>query len=298
MEQSKKRKANQYDLETNNDTNNSGSNPVDTNNCSKGCLTLTRPCYCDGVLSDESECPLLDLPLNDTLNCTLNCDCKWTNESEWSLCNGGTQYLTRECSCSEAENDVPTLDSSYSYSYLCNGFTRIARTCTTNALSVQSWKNATWPEEDDTKLRTFNCSSLTWFELINLSNFSTPWEELAVEYIAAQLNILSGVSTEPSLNTDLESTQSLLNECEWTSDQSQQAKDLLSNLQTFNTEYSSNNLESDNANNANYKTSQNGSQTLLLAILIPALVLAIAAIIAAVILIRKKLHEKQEASNA
>jgi len=204
-------------------------------------------------------------------------------------------FLTRECSCTEEGNTVPTLDTSYSYSSLCNGFTRLVRSCSTTTRSVETWKSATWPNEEDTKYRTFNCSTLTWFELINLSNL-THWEELAVEFIAAELNILSGHPAEP-IQLYLNNAESLLNVCKWSKEQSGEAEDLISSLHTFNTQYSTNKLDSALADNNSNKPANTPSQTLLLIILLPSLVSAIAVIIAAVILI-KKMHQKQDVSNA
>jgi len=78
------------------------------------------------------------------MNCSLNCNCSWINETEWSPCVNGGQYLDRECTCdivnvtvdqsansSQFSNQSSTQFPWY-YSQNCNGFTRIAQSCLSN----------------------------------------------------------------------------------------------------------------------------------------------------------------------
>jgi hypothetical protein len=274
---------------------------TDTTDCSYGCLTVTRSCYCDGVMADDSECPSLDeLSLTENLDCSLNCDdCEWTNLSEWSPCEDNTQFLTRECSCEEEDvqsSDQSSDDESYSYSSFCNGYTRIFQSCETDieALTVEDWKTESWPLKGDTEMRTFTCSSLTWSDLMKKSSLDD-WESLAVEVIAAHLNILSGVSTTEKLREDLESADKLLLNCTWSKEQTKETETLLTSLGAFNkgeVKKISNAKEEDGEEMKANSNSNSNSPQLLLLILIPAVLLVIGIIVVTVVLIRKKVQKE------
>jgi hypothetical protein len=195
--------------------------------------------------------------------------------SEWSTCENNTQFLTRECSCEDLQSSDQSSDKSssyssdqsshqsldksssyssvqssddqsYSYSSLCNGYTRIFQSCQTDikSLSVEDWKTETWPVKDDTESRTFTCSSLTWYNLIQKST-PNDWESLAVEVIASHLNILSGVTCSDKHREELESADKLLLNCNWSETQTEQMKDLLSSLRDYNRGELKNKVEKD-----------------------------------------------------
>jgi hypothetical protein len=215
-------------------------------------------CYCNGNLSNSGRCSTPSFPLSQQLNCSLNCDnCKWANLTEWSPCKGGSQYQTRDCSCTEKESSNEDHEStnqknirSYKFSSLCNGFTRIHRSCgsennstnsTRKVLSVESWKTATWPDANETKSRNFSgdCSKDTWFEVITKSDYND-WDTLAAEYIAANLNILCGAASKSKISGDLSSTKDLLANCPWSDEQKSEADQVLANLREFNQDNNAN----------------------------------------------------------
>jgi len=177
---------------------------------------------------------------------------------------------------------------------MCNGYTRIIRSCPSEInykiQSVEEWqKQETWP--DNTNNRTLNCSSLTWIEIVNNQTSLDDWGLLAREYIAAQLNILSGAS-DYLLNEDLDSAEELLNKCDnWTSDEIQEGQNLQSKFHSFNLGTALN-LESKNEADAHAETTSSNEQRsdphLLFLVFLPAGILVIVAIIGAVIFIRKK----------
>jgi len=265
-------------------------------------------CYCNGKLSDNQHCPSTPLPLSQNLNCTLNCDCEWINLSEWSPCKGGSQYQTRECSCEDKESSEYEEYRSYQYSSLCNGFTQITRFCesentTQRVLSVDSWKTATWPNEDETKSRNFSsCSNETWFQLINTSSPNS-WESLAAEVIATHLNILTGAASEEEIAQHLDQAEKLLLSCNWTDSQTTEAEELLESLSEFNIDRDSSALLETGSSSANEK-SANQNQTnnsLLLWILVPTVIVVVVAtivIVVALIVIKKKKTPTNEVINA
>jgi hypothetical protein len=286
------------------DSGSKDTKPTDTSKCSnQGCLTVTRSCYCDGVLTDDSECPFLDLPTTQTFDCSLNCDdCEWINLSEWSPCANNTRFLTRECSCDEKQESSyhqSSGDSSaYSYSSFCNGYTRLFQSCQTNLeyLSVENWKSSPWPLKADTELRTFNCSSLTWFNLFQKSSLN-PWETLALEFIAAHLNLLSGYSPSDKLLKALDSADKLLLTCTWTKAQTSESKDLLFSLRDSFDSNEVMKIETSEEEDSNGDQSSNSnSPQLLFMILIPAVLLVIAIIVVVVYFIKKRAEDKNTVS--
>jgi hypothetical protein len=289
------------------DSGSTGNQPTQTSQCpDQGCLTVTRACYCDGVLSEDGECSSLeDLPLTETFECSLNCpDCEWTNLSEWSDCVNNTQYLTRECSCedNQSSDQSSSDESSNSYSLSCNGYTRIFQSCETDleALSVENWQSESWPLEADTQNRTFTCSDLTWYDLVQKSSLDDDWESLAVQYIAAQLNLLSGVSPSDKIYEDLQTVDTLLQNCS-SQNQTQEIQTLLSSLTDFNqggVKKSSNAKEAEGAaeNNANSANGKANPQLLLL-ILIPAVLLVIGIIVVVVVFIKRRVEHKETVTN-
>jgi len=276
-------------------------------------------CYCNGNLSDAESCPSLPFPLSQNRNCSLNCShCEWTNLSEWSLCTGGSQNQTRECSCEDTESSLDEVEGDEStneenrsnkFSSLCNGFTRITRSCssenttTLKVLSVESWINATWPDANETKSRNFSsCSNETWFEIISKSDPSD-WDSLAAEVIATQLNILSGALSEndDDLREYLTSAEDLLTECTWSDSQTAESDELLETLREFNLEKEDHAEISEIGNSASNEKSATNSHdeetrarnSLLLSILLPTiLVLAVAAILVAALIIKKRQHKE------
>jgi hypothetical protein len=263
-------------------------------------------CYCNGNLSNSGRCSTPSFPLSQQLNCSLNCDnCKWANLTEWSPCKGGSQYQTRDCSCTEQEssNDEDHESTnqknirSYKFSSLCNGYNRIFRSCgsgtTLRVLSVQSWKTATWPEANKTKSRNFSaiCSKATWFEVINKTDYND-WDTLAAEYIAAHLNILSGAASEDDISTNLTSAKALLYKCPWTDEQKSESDELLQNLREFNNkDMDSDNFElgSSDENTANSKNANNAAtNSLILWIVIPSVIVVVAAILVGLFFYIKK----------
>jgi len=69
-----------------------------------------------------------------------------------------------------------------------------------------------WP--DDTPDNTFPaCTSLTWLEIVRKTGRLTKWEQLAAEFVAAQLNIQSGVFPTPITNAALNIAETILFSC-------------------------------------------------------------------------------------
>jgi hypothetical protein len=171
---------------------------------------------------------------------------------------------------------------------------------------VESWKNATWPDANETKSRNFSsCSNETWFEIISKSNHSD-WDSLAAEVIATQLNILSGAlscENDDPLRVNLTSAEDLLTECTWSDSQTAESDELLETLREFNMEkedYAEISEIGSSASNEKLATNNHDEETrarnsLLISILVPTiLVLAVAAIlVAALIIIKKKRQHKE-----
>jgi len=121
------------------------------------------------------------------------------------------------------------------------------------------------------------------------------WESLAVEVIAAHLNILSGVSTTEKLREDLESADKLLLNCTWSKEQTKETETLLTSLGAFNkgeVKKISNAKEEDGEEMKANSNSNSNSPQLLLLILIPAVLLVIGIIVVTVVLIRKKVQKE------
>jgi hypothetical protein len=159
---------------------------------------------------------------------------------------------------------------------------------------VENWQTEPWPLKDDTQSRTFSCSSLTWYKLIQKSSLDN-WESLAVEVIAAHLNIISGVTCPDKIREDLESADNLLLNCTWSKAQTEEVKDLLSSLRDFNKEEEMNkihNAKEQEDSAASEKTLNSNSPQLLLLILIPAIILVVAIIVVVVMFIKKKVEDK------
>jgi len=88
-----------------------------------GRRNITRTCYCGGVPVDNSLCAPISLPLVEIKECTLDCNCTWTNLTEWTDCNrtsstddsslpvdndsvkNSTQCMKRRCSCRQLTDD-------------------------------------------------------------------------------------------------------------------------------------------------------------------------------------------------
>jgi len=158
----------------------------------------------------------------------------------------GKKFLRRQCSCRLlSDNETESNFTTPTFSEACGGFDILEMPCSNNSSELPTnvtnpvkpvkkpdeWKITTWPE--DTKTRTFSCSSLTWYQLINKEN-PTDWEALAAEYITTKLNIMDGCQHSDSLNNDLESAEDLLDVCTWTREDTLTAQDLKSRLHDFN----------------------------------------------------------------
>jgi len=265
---------------------------IDWSNCSGPCgqgiqMRFPYTCSCD----DESLCPPPEFEF-ETQDCELNdttC-CKFDLETEPTLCNSTVSWYTQKCICEDSLNGS-TCDISNCYGVPLF-FTEICDCSNRSSLrySVEDWKTATWP--DNTKNRTFQCSNLTWFELINKSDLDD-WESLATEYIAAQLNILTGQNYS-ELIEDISSTELLLQECTWLENQTQEAQLLQTKLHNFNSDDSHNSLSLAQEDSSNTNSASNANQSsLLFLIFIPAVILVIAAIVVALIFIKKKRQEQE-----
>jgi hypothetical protein len=159
---------------------------------------------------------------------------------------------------------------------------------------VENWKTAPWPVKNDTQYRTFSCSSLTWYELIQKNSSLDNWESFAVQVIAAHLNILTGVTCSDKLRGDLESADKLILNCTWSKTQTEEVDQLLSLLRDFNKEKVMHNMENAKEEDAaSEKITNSSSPQLLLLILIPAIILVIAIIVVVVMFIKKKVEDKQ-----
>jgi hypothetical protein len=156
---------------------------------------------------------------------------------------------------------------------------------------VENWKTEPWPLKNDTQSRTFSCSSLTWYKLIQKSTLDN-WESLAVEVISAHLNLLSGVTCSDKLRVDLESADKLLLNCTWSEAQTEEMKDLLSLLRDFNKGEVTHNMENAKEDAASEKTANSNSPQLILLVLIPAIILVIAIIVVVVMFFKKKVEDK------
>jgi len=164
----------------------------------------------------------------------------------------GKKFLRRQCSCRLlSDNETVsnfTTESNFTtptFSEACGGFDILEMPCFTNSSELPTnltnpmkpvkkpdeWKITTWPE--DTKNRTFSCSSLTWYQLFNKEN-PTDWEALAAEYITVKLNIMDGCQHSESLTNDLESAKNLLDVCTWTREDTLTAQDLKTRLHDYN----------------------------------------------------------------
>jgi hypothetical protein len=220
--------------------------------------------------------------------------CKFNVQSEPTLCNTTIDeaWYSQKCVCDDSLSgsgcDISNCyGSPLFFTFTCG--------CSTNqSLTAEDWKVAFWPEADDTRFRNFSCCSLTWSRLINKTS-PDDWELLAVEVIAVKLNIMSGVCPN-QISDYLESAETLLTYCTWSTEQLEESQDLLTNLRNFNSNNfkKNNHLSSANEDDANRNTILNSaSLTLLLSILIPGIILTIIAITVVVIYIKKKRQQQQ-----
>jgi len=145
-------------------------NPVSTNQT--GTQTVTRNCFCNGVLVENSKCSPV-LPNVQTRSCALNCSCTWINITDWCVCSAscgdsndsktkrggnspppttsysvtGTQSLTRRCSC-----DAVSKSTTSTYSNACGGETVLQRSCTVQCQSTSRTQKMTDTLEMNAKL--------------------------------------------------------------------------------------------------------------------------------------------------
>jgi hypothetical protein len=164
---------------------------------------------------------------------------------------------------------------------------------------VEDWKSSPWPLKADTQFRTFNCSSLTWFNLLQKSSLD-PWETLAVEVIACHLNLLSGGSPSDKLLEDLASAEKLLLNCNWSEAQKsgEEVTDLLYALRDFNQHNPENinNINTAEGDDIEGKKSNANDPQLLFLILIPGVILVIAIIVLVVFFIKRRAADKNSVS--
>jgi len=139
------------------------------------------------------------------------------------------------------------------------------------------------------------CSSLNWFEIINKNESLTDWESLAVEFVAVELNIMSGVCPN-QISDYLERARDLLAYCTWSTDQSDEANNIQTYLSNYNNNERINSLVSGNEQDAstNNNSMNSSSLALLLSILIPGIILTIVAITATVIYIKKRQQQQNQ----
>jgi hypothetical protein len=168
---------------------------------------------------------------------------------------------------------------------------------------VESWKNATWPDANETISRNFSsCSNETWFEIISKSDPSD-WDSLAAEVIATHLNIISGALSEnDDLRGNLTSAEDLLTECSWSDSQTAESEELLGTLREFNMEkeaFAEISEIGSSASNEKSATNTHDEETrarnsLLIWILVPSvLVFAVAILVAIFLIIKKKRQHKE-----
>jgi hypothetical protein len=169
------------------------------------------------------------------------------------------------------------------------------------SLSVEDWKSSPWPLKTDTPFRTFKCSSLTWFNLLQKSSLD-PWETLAVEVITGHLNLLSGVSPSDKLLEDLASAEKLLLNCNWSEAQKsgEEVSDLVDSLREFN-QYKPEKINNINTaegeDDIEEKKKSNGNDPqLLFLILIPGVILVVAIILLVVFFIKRRAADKNSVS--
>jgi hypothetical protein len=126
-----------------------------------GRKNITRTCYCDGVPVDSSLCSPMSLPIIEARECTLDCNCTWTNLTDWTDCNrtssmdnstvddnnrerNSTQCMKRQCSCRQIMDDCDNMNmnnensslsdiynfTSPTWSEACGGFDILERNYT------------------------------------------------------------------------------------------------------------------------------------------------------------------------
>jgi len=210
-------------------------NLSDWSTCTQGTQYRTRQCSCQDTSSGSSSNS--GSGYNSGENSGSSSSNSGYNSGSSSSNSGSTSHSGSGYNSGSSSNSN-NVDYG-SYSKHCNGYTRIVQSCQSNTqhsqcISPESWRTATWPQSDQTKSRTFTqCSTLTWYQLITKSSYDE-WETLAVEVIAARLNILSGATCEYQMEANIESANNLLNYCTWNDDQFQQAQSYYSVLTDFN----------------------------------------------------------------
>lgn len=275
---------------------------VSWSNCSGVCglgvqMRFPYTCSC----GDDYQCPPPEFEW-ETQPCQMetNCSCRFDVQfTEPTLCDNslGEAWYSQRCICEGASNSSSCDISNCYGAPIVYNLTCGCKNETLIPLSAEAWKTATWP--DDSQFNTFTCSNLTWFELINQTSFNS-WELLAIEVIAAELNRLSGFNLNAQLNDTIQSASDLLNNCTWTSYQTQEAQNLMAQLHYFNNDgntYNLNSLNQDTATN-NANSAQDGAQNALLFLLfIPAVVLIVGVVVGVVIFLkRRKQNQSSEVS--